>query len=72
MASKGHKGCTADYRELSYVERVKAFNMACNKLREYVRVMIEVDATPERTARDIVEARLETVQKAVDAMARLE
>jgi len=71
MAGKRHKGDSSDYRDLNYNERVKSFNMSCNKLREYVRVMIELDVTPARTAREIVEARIETLRKTIDAIARL-
>jgi hypothetical protein len=45
--------------------------MTCNKLREYVRVMIDLDVTPARSARGIVEARVETLRKTIDAIARL-
>jgi hypothetical protein len=72
MAGKRHKGDTSDYRDLNYKQRAQSFTMICsNKLPEYVRVMIEEDVTPARTAREIVEARLETLRKTIDAIARL-
>lgn len=68
MNSKRHKNNSLGYSELDYKERVQSFNMAANKLREYVRVQLKRDATATRTAREIVESRIETLQKTVDAI----
>ena len=71
MNERRHKGDTATYRELlNYKERVQSFNMAVNLLDEYVRVQIELDATPERTVRDIVEGRIDTIQRVIDRIRR--
>ena len=59
------------YRDLpDYPDRVKAFNATCSKLREYVRVMLELDVTPERPANQIVKNRIETINKEIDAIER--
>ena len=57
------------YRELAdHRDRVRAFNASCSKLREYVRVMLELDVTPERPANQIVTNRIETIRKEIDAI----
>lgn len=57
------------FRDLpTYSDRVKTFNATCNKLREYVRVMLELDITPEWPANQIVENRIETINKEIDAI----
>lgn len=57
------------YRDLpSHHDRVRAFNAACNKLREYVRVMLELDVTSDRSANQIIANRIETVNKEIDAI----
>jgi hypothetical protein len=57
------------FRDLpTYSDRVKAFNAACIKLREYVRVMMELDSTPERPSDQIVENRIETIKKEINAI----
>lgn len=68
-----HKGDTVGYRDLSnYKERVQSFNMAANKLREYVRVQLELDTTSSRSASEIIESRVETLQKAIEDIRDME
>ena len=68
-----HRGGTASYRELpGYKERVQSFNATVKLLDEYVRVQIELDTTPRRTARDIVERRIDTIQRVIDRIRRRE
>ena len=72
MAIRRHKNDTATYRELAnYKERVQSFNMSVNLLCEYVRVQLEMDASARRAPADIVAARTETLQKAIDRMNRM-
>lgn len=72
MSARRHMNDSADYRGLpSYKARVQSFNMTCNLLREYTRVMLEIDATPSRSQKDIVDARIETIRKTLDAIAEM-
>ena len=67
MAIRRHKNNTATYRELTnYKERVQSFNMSVKLLCEYVRVQLEMDASARRTPADIIAARVETLQRAID------
>lgn len=72
MANKRHMDDTATYRELpDYAARVKSFNMTCNLLRKYTRVILELDVTPSCGAKEITSARLETIRKTLDAIAQM-
>jgi len=67
-----HKDDKATYRELvNYQERVKSYNMAVNKLVEYTRVQLEIDTSHKRSNRGIIEARKETLRKAIDRIDQL-
>ena len=62
-----HQNDQRTYRGLAnYKERVQSFNMAVNKLFEYVRVQIEVDVRPRRTANNIIAARIRTLDRVID------
>ena len=54
-----------------YAARVKAFNAARIKLREYVRVMVEKDVTPKRPAIEIVRKRADEVHDEGEAIKAL-
>jgi len=71
MPDHPHKRNSSNYRDLNYKEKVQSFNMTCNLLREYTRVMLEVDTTPSRSAKEVVAARMETIRKTLDAIARM-
>ena len=72
MKGRRHKNDQSTYRGLeNYKERVQSFNMTLNKLYEYTRVQIELDMTPERNARDIVSARVETLRKLIDRISSM-
>ena len=72
MKGRRHKNDQSTYRGLkNYMERVQSFNMTTNKLYEYTRVQIELDMTPERNARDIVSARVETLRKLIDRISSM-
>ena len=72
MAIRRHKNDQSTYRGLqNYKERVQSFNMTANKLYEYTRVQIELDTTPERNARDIVSARVETLRRLIDRISSM-
>ena len=72
MKGRRHKNDQSTYRGLkNYMERVQSFNMTANKLYEYTRVQIELDMTPERNARDIVSARVETLRKLIDRISSM-
>jgi hypothetical protein len=66
MGARRHKQDQATYRELSsYKERVQSFNIHVRHLVEYVRVQVELDANGTRTRRDIADARIKTLEKAI-------
>ena len=72
MTGRRHKGNTEYYRTLTnYKERMQSFNMSALKLREYVRVMLELDARGKRTDRRIVETSVERLEKEIRAIRRL-
>ena len=67
-----HQDDERTYRGLeSHKERVQSFNAASMKLVEYARVQIEMDATPARAAAEIVNRRIETLQRVIDRLRRL-
>lgn len=72
MTVRRHKDDTATYRELAnYKERVQSFTMTVNRLCEYVRVQLELDASPRRPRRAIISARVRTLQRATDRLNRM-
>ena len=67
-----HQNDERTYRGLaSHKERVQTFNAVGMKLVEYARVQIEMDATPARPAAEIVNRRIETLQRVIDLLRRL-
>lgn len=72
MAGRRHKGDTEFYRTLAnYKERMQSFNASTMKLREYVRVMLELDAGQRRTASHITEVAIRRLEREISAIRRL-
>lgn len=72
MAVRRHKDDEATYRELTgYSQRVKSFNGTVRNLVNYTRVQLELDASAELTPRRIVDARVETLRKAMDEISQM-
>ena len=72
MENKRHKRDSETFRSLAkYSDRVKSFNKHCSNLREYVRVMIEIDSNSSRTEKEIIEKRTATLYKEISAINKL-
>jgi hypothetical protein len=72
MAVRRHKHDTATYRErANYKERGQSFTMTVDRLWEYARVQLELDASPRRSPRAIIDARVRTLQRAIDRLNRM-
>jgi len=72
MTGRRHKGDTESYRTLAtYKERMQSFNASAMKLREYVRVMLELDIMPRRNAAHIVNTTIRRLEREITAIRRL-
>ncbi|MEK6642911.1 MAG: hypothetical protein AABZ08_03315 [Planctomycetota bacterium] len=59
------------YRKLSKHQRVASFNMTCNLLVRYARVQVDDKAITRRKRAEIIEKRVETLQKVIDRLRNL-
>lgn len=72
MTGKRHKGDSESYRSLdTYKERMQSFNASTMKLREYARVMLDVDITSRRDAAHIVDKTIRRLEKEIHAIRQL-
>jgi D-serine deaminase-like pyridoxal phosphate-dependent protein len=67
-----HKRDTEFYRTLAnYKARMQSFNATTMKLREYVRVMLELDTGPRRSTSHIRETVIQRLEREIHAIRRL-
>ena len=72
MTARRHKGDRESYRTLAnYKERMQSFNACALKLREYVRVMLELDTTARRTSTHIGQTAVQRIQREIEAIQTL-
>ena len=71
MTGRRHKGDTEFYRTLAnYKERMQSYNASAMKLREYVRVMLELDTSPRRSRQHIVDTAVRRLEREIAAIER--